>query len=143
MQKAKAEVKDKGLSPVTRHLPRVTRHASRGYEQTVLRMKFVGANPKTRVKGQKELPGKANYFIGNDPKKWRTNVPTYAKVQYRDLYPGIDLIYYSNQRQLEYDLVVAPGADPNRIQLGFEGAEDVRVDGEGNLVIEVSGGEVR
>src|SRR5438445_11218802 len=106
MQKAKAEVKDKGLSPVTRHLPRVTRHASRGYEQTVLRMKFVGANPKTRVKGQKELHGKANYFIGNDQKKWRTNVPTYAKVKSRDIYHGIDLIYSSNHRILEHDYVV-------------------------------------
>ena len=143
MQKAKAEVKDKGLSPVTRHLPRVTRHASRGYEQTVLRMKFVGANPKTRVKGQKELPGKANYFIGNDPKKWRTNVPTYAKVQYRDLYHGIDLIYYGNQRQLEYDFVVSPGADPNLIKLAFEGAKEITLPDSGDLILTTDTGDVR
>src|SRR5438093_1180925 len=143
MQKAKAEVKDKGLSPVTRHLPRVTRHASRGYEQTVLRMKFVGANPKTRVKGQKELPGKANYFIGNDPKKWRTNVPTYAKVQYRDLDHGIDLIYYGNQRPLEYDFVVSPGADPNLIRLAFQGAKEITLADSGDLILTTEIGDVR
>src|SRR2546425_367015 len=111
--------------------------------QTVLRMRFVGANPTTRVEGLEELPGKANYFIGNDPKKWRPNVPTYAKVQYRDLYPGINLIYYGNPRQLEYDFVVRPGADPNLIKLAFQGAKDVRIDGQGDLILQVSGGEVR
>jgi hypothetical protein len=78
---------------------------------TVVRMTFAGANPDLRVTGLDELPGEANYFIGNDPAKWRTNVPTYAKVRYTDLYPGIDLIYYGNQRQLEYDFVVHPGAN--------------------------------
>jgi hypothetical protein len=111
--------------------------------QAVLRMSFVGANPKTRAEGKEELPGKANYFIGNDPKKWRPNVPTYARVQYRDLYPGIDLIYYGNQRHLEYDFVVSPGADPNVIRLAFQGAEDVKIDGQGDLILQVSGGEVR
>jgi hypothetical protein len=111
--------------------------------QTVLRMTFLGANAKPRVTGQEELPGKANYFIGNDPAKWRTNVPTYAKVQNHDLYPGIDLIYYGNQRQLEYDFVVAPGADPQQIKLAFQGAEDVKIDGQGDLILQVNGGEVR
>jgi len=68
--------------------------------------------------GAEELPGKTNYFIGNDPKKWRTNVPTYAQVRYHDVYPGVDLVYYGNQGgQLEYDFVVAPGADPSAIAL--------------------------
>ncbi len=136
LRKAKAEAKGDDLS-------RVTRHASPRYEQTVLRMSFVGANPKARVEGLEELPGKANYFIGNDPKKWRTTVPTFAKVQYRNLYPGIDLIYYGNQRQLEYDFVAAPGADPNLIKLAFQGAEDVKIDGQGDLILQVSDGEVR
>src|SRR6267143_93297 len=86
----------------------------------VVRMSLMGAAPKPRLSGLEELPGKANHFIGNDPAKWQTNVPTYAKVQYRDVYPGIDLVYYGNQRQLEYDFVVAPGADPQRIVLGFK-----------------------
>src|SRR5207247_11400705 len=73
----------------------------------VVRMSLVDAAPKPLMSGLDELPGKANYFIGNDPAKWRTNVPTYAKVHYREVYPGIDLVYYGNQHQLEYDFVVA------------------------------------
>ena len=74
----------------------------------VLKMKLVGANPSPQLTGRDELPGKSNYFIGNDPSKWRTNVTTYAKVKYADVYPGVDLVYYGNQRQLEYDFLVAP-----------------------------------
>ena len=83
----------------------------------VVRLKLVGANPRPKVVGVDELPGKSNYFIGKDPKKWRTNVPNYAKVRYQDVYPGVDLVYYGNQGQLEYDFVIAPGADPNAISL--------------------------
>ena len=97
-------------------------------QSTVVRMELVGANPSPRVSGLEELPGKSNYFIGNDPDKWRTNVPHYAKVQYNDVYPGVDLVYYGNQRQLEYDLVVGPGTDPGAIVLGFEGVEKLRID---------------
>jgi len=111
--------------------------------QAVLRIRFVGANPKTRVQGQEELPGKANYFIGNAPTKWRTKVPTYAKVRYDDLYPGVDLIYYGTQRQLEYDVVVRPGADPNRIIFGIQGADDLEVDAQGDLVLHTAAGQIR
>ncbi len=83
----------------------------------MVRMKLVGANPKAKVSGLDELPGKSNYFVGNDPKKWRTNVANYAKVKYANVYPGVDLVYYGNQRQLEYDFVVQPGADPRQIAL--------------------------
>jgi len=69
----------------------------------VVRMKLVGANPAAKVTGLAELPGKSNYFIGNNPKKWRSNVPNYAKVKYTSVYPGVDLVYYGNQGQLEYD----------------------------------------
>jgi hypothetical protein len=76
----------------------------------VMHMSLVGGNAKGRVVGLDELPGKSNYFIGNDPKKWRTNVPSYAKVKYASVYPGVDLVYYGNEGgQLEYDFVVAPG----------------------------------
>ena len=109
----------------------------------VLRMSLVGAAPKPFVSGLDELRGKANYFIGSDPAKWRTNVPTYAKVHYRDVYPGIDLLYYGNQRQLEYDFVVAPGADPNAIVLGFQGAERLEIDAQGELVLHSAGGAIR
>src|SRR5713101_4760254 len=110
---------------------------------TVLRMKLVGANRAPQISGVEQLPGKSNYFIGNDPKKWRTNVPSYAKVRYRNIYAGVDVVYYGNQRQLEHDFVVAPGADPNAILLAFHGAERVQVDAQGDLVLQASEGEVR
>jgi hypothetical protein len=99
-------------------------------------MTLVGANREPRVEGTEELPGKANYFIGKDPTKWRTNVPAYKKVQYHNIYPGIDLVYYGNQRQLEYDFVVHPGADPNRILLSFQGVDKLEVDALGDLVVD-------
>ena len=78
-------------------------------------------------------PGRSNYFIGNDPTKWRTNVPQFSKVKYAGVYPGIDLVFYGNQRNLEYDFVVAPGADPTRIALDVEGAVPT-LDTTGDLV---------
>src|SRR5256886_2619845 len=111
--------------------------------RTVLRMTFIGANPEPAVVGTEELPGKANYFIGSDPANWRTDVPTYAKVRYKNVYPGIDLIYYGNQRQLEYDFVVSPGADPTRIRLGFQGADKLEVDAQGDLVLHTATGVIR
>jgi hypothetical protein len=108
---------------------------------TSLRMRLVGANPDSQAVGVEELPGKNNYFIGNDPKKWRTNVPTYAKVQYVGVYPGVDLVYYGNQGQLEYDFVVMPGADPRGIQMAFGGR--LRLRANGDLAIRIKGGEVR
>ncbi len=109
----------------------------------VLRLKLVGANGTPRITGLGELPGKSNYFIGNDPKKWRTDVPTYARVKYENVYPGVDLVYYGNQGQLEYDFVVVPGAEPSAIKLHVQGATGSRVDGRGDLVVDVGGKEVR
>jgi len=108
-----------------------------------LRMSLAGAARKPLVSGLEKLPGKANYFIGNDPAKWRTNVPTYARVQYREVYPGIDLVYYGNQRQLEYDFVLAPGADSKKIVLDFQGADKVEIDAQGELVLHAPGGDIR
>jgi hypothetical protein len=110
--------------------------------RTVVRMKLAGANLRPQVDGREELQGTANYFIGNGPSKWRTNVPTYARVGYRNVYPGVDLVYYGNQRQLEYDFIVAPGADPQAIRLAFEGVDRLTLDARGNLVLHTSGGEV-
>src|SRR5216117_242435 len=112
-------------------------------ESVALRMSLVGAARKPVVNGLDEQPGKANYFIGKDPAKWRTNVPTYAKVHNRAVYPGIDLVYYGNQRQLEYDFVVSPGANPERIVLGFQGAERLEINAEGELVLHAAGGVIR
>jgi hypothetical protein len=113
------------------------------HKQATLRMRLVGANPKPEARGVEELPGKSNYFIGNDPSKWRTNVPTYAKVEYRDVYPGINLVHYGSGGQLEHDFVVAPGADPQQIKFEVEGAERIEIDAAGDLVMQLAGGEVR
>ena len=112
-------------------------------KQAVLRMKLEGANPSPAIDGMEQLSGIVNYFIGNDPKKWRTNIPTYQKVEYKSVYPGIDLAYYGNQGKLEYDFIVAPGADPNQIKLAFEGASDIRVADSGDLILKTEGGELR
>ncbi|MBI3950422.1 MAG: SBBP repeat-containing protein [Acidobacteria bacterium] len=109
----------------------------------VLRMKLVGANLEPQVTGRDGLPGKSHYFVGNDPAKWRTDVPTYSRVKHQDVYPGIDLVYYGNQRQLEYDFIVAPGANPSDIALSFEGADDIEVDAQGDLVLHFAGEEIR
>jgi hypothetical protein len=110
---------------------------------TVLRMQLVGANPAPRIVGLDALPGKSNYFIGNDPQKWQTNVPHYARIAYEGVYPGIDLVYHGLQRQLEYDLIVAPGADPKAIALSFQGADRVQIDAKGDLVLHTPGGLIR
>src|SRR6266853_313897 len=112
-------------------------------KRVALRMSLVGAAREPLVSGVEEQPGKANYFIGKNPAKWRTHVPTYVKVHYREVYPGVDLVYYGNQRQLEYDFVVAPGADPNKIVLGFKGADKLQFDAKGELVLHTKGGDIR
>lgn len=104
---------------------------------------LVGANPAAEVKGLGELPGKSNYFIGNDSRNWQTNVPLYAKIQYGGIYPGVNMIYYDNQRQLEYDFVVAPGSNYKYIRLAFKGAEKLEVNSEGDLMLYSVGGVVR
>lgn len=100
-----------------------------------VRMSFAGANPAPEVSGLDALPGTANYLRGRDPRAWRTNIPTYARVASRGLYPGIDLVFYGNQQQLEYDLVVAPHADPSDIALTFDGVERVELTPDGELLL--------
>ena len=112
-------------------------------KSAVLRMKLVGGNPAPEVTGLEELRGKSNYFIGSDAGKWRTNVATYAKVKYREVYPGIDLVYYGNQRKLEYDWIVSPGADPSVIKFAVEGARSTKVVSNGDLVLATGGRDVR
>ena len=110
---------------------------------TLVRMQLVGANPRPKVAGAKRLPGEVNYFLGREPQKWHTRVPTFREVRYDEVYPGVDLVYYGNQRQLEYDFVVAPGADPRRIRLAFAGAKQVEVAPNGDLVLHTPGGDIR
>ena len=103
-------------------------------------MTLVGANPHTTKTGLEQLPGTVNYFLGNDHTKWRSHVPTYEKVEYRDVYPGVDVVYYGNQHQLENDFIVAPGADPDAIALQFDGADQLEVDAGGNLLLHAHDG---
>jgi uncharacterized repeat protein (TIGR01451 family) len=123
-----------------------SRNASRSPSATttaVLRLQLKGANPTPRIEAQEQLAGTNNYFIGRDPRSWRTNIATYAKVKYSAVYAGVDLMYYGNQRQLEYDFVVAPGADASVIRLAIRGAQQVRIDESGDLLLRTSAGEVR
>ncbi len=101
----------------------------------VVRLQLAGASATPAVTGRDEQPGKVNYFLGNDPAQWHTNVATFGRVEYDDVYPGIDLVYYGHQRQLEYDFVVAPGADPSVIRLNVSGAERLELDAAGDLLI--------
>jgi hypothetical protein len=104
---------------------------------------MAGANPAAEVTGQALLFGTSNYFIGNDPSRWMTNVPVHGGVCYRDIYPGVDLMYYGVQRQLEYDFMVAPGVDPSLITLDFEGVNNLSVTPAGDLLIKTASGEIR
>lgn len=112
-------------------------------EITTVRMSLVGANEKAKVVSAERQLGTVNYFIGNDPGKWQTGVPTYGIVEYQDVYSGVDLVYHGRQRQLEYDFIVKPGADPNQIRLGFGNSNNIRIDEFGDLVLTTKGGEVR
>jgi hypothetical protein len=108
----------------------------------VVRMQLIGGNSLAKVSASGTLPGKSNYFLGNDPSKWHTDVPHYARVSYQDVYPGVNLAYHGAQRQTEFDFVVAPGANPAPIGLQFTGAQGIKTDESGNLVISSSAGDV-
>ncbi|HKT10212.1 MAG TPA: SBBP repeat-containing protein, partial [Terriglobia bacterium] len=117
--------------------------APAGKQSPVVQMKLQASSAQARaLAGMDELPGKSNYLLGRDQSKWRTSIPTYGKVIERDVYPGVNLVYYGRQRQLEYDFVVAPKARVQAIRLQVDGARKLRLDPAGNLVLEVPGGEL-
>lgn len=111
--------------------------------QATMQVRLIGADNAARAVGEGILPTRVNYFIGNDPARWRTNVRTFGKVRYRDVYSGVDLVYYGNQRQLEYDFELAPGANPERIALNFQGADSVGIDANGDLLARIGETAVR
>jgi uncharacterized repeat protein (TIGR01451 family) len=104
---------------------------------------FAGANPAAPFVPQDALPGKSNYLRGNRPEHWQTDVPHYAKVLRENIYPGVNLVYYNSQRQLEYDFIVAPHADPKQIRWNIAGAKSIRLDANGDLVINTPAGDIR
>ena len=126
---------------LTLHRPRA--NPSEDRQSSVLSLRLVGANQNAKIEGADKQPGKVNYFIGQQRQDWRVDIPTYRKVIHRNIYPGIDLVYYGNQRQLEYDFVLAPGADPARIRFQLEGAEQTNLDDNGDLRLTLAHGEVR
>lgn len=107
---------------------------------THLRMTLRGAQEQPRVTGLDVLPGKSHYLLGSDPDTWKTDIAHYAKVKYQSVYPGIDLIYHGKQQQLEYDFIVAPGANPAAIELSFSGADGLVINAQGDLLLDVGGG---
>jgi hypothetical protein len=112
--------------------------------RAVVRMRLVGARGERHARGVQELPGRSSYFVGKDPRRWRSAVPTYARVEYPDVYPGIDLVYHGTpERSLEYDFVVAPGADPSAIALSFHGPDRFELEPDGDLVLDGPAGPIR
>jgi len=128
-----------GATLALRH-PHVSRR--RSDIPTVLRMQLVNGNPNAAMAALDRQPGKSNYFIGDDPSKWLTNVAHYGRVAARAVYPGIDLIYHGNQGQLEYDFEITPGASPRVIRMALEGAQSASINAQGDLVVRVDGGKV-
>jgi hypothetical protein len=115
---------------------------------SVVRLKLAKANPSPEVSAVDELPGKSNYLVGRDPRKWHRNVPQFSRVRYRSVYPGIDLVYYGRPGQLEYDFEIAPGADPSQVSWRVESSDEKdfdqpRLDPNGDLMLSTAGGRVR
>jgi hypothetical protein len=119
------------------------RNGKRKSGSTVVRMKLMRSNSSSEVVGVHKLTGKSNYFIGNDPSKWRTSIPSYAKVRCHNIYPNIDLLYHASREQLEFDFLVTPFADASALELSFDGADSIHVDSNGELVLSTSQGELR
>lgn len=108
----------------------------------MLGMKLVGANSQAQVKGLDPLDGKVSYFLGDNPQDWTTDVVSYKQVEYAQVYPGIDLVYYGNQQQLEYDFKLAAGADYKNIALNFSGTDHIKIASNGDLLLQTAGGDV-
>jgi hypothetical protein len=115
---------------------------SQSPELMLLRTRLEGACPTSRLIGANESRAYANFYLGGNPSRWTTHVPQYLEIRYEDIYPGIDLKYYGNADQIEYDFIVSPGADPGQIQVSYEGAKSISVDADGNLVVQTEWGMV-
>ena len=110
--------------------------------QTMVRMKLRGANAFATAAGVDEIATRSNYYIGNDPKRWRTGIANYSRVRFSEVYPGVDMVYYGNPRELEYDFDVAPGGDPRAIRLKFAGARNMAINSTGDLTMFTPAGEL-
>lgn len=108
--------------------------------RSVVRMRIAGGNPAAQIVGREPLSGRSHYLLGSDPNNWHTGVPHYARVQYEEVYPGIGVAFYGEAGTIEYDFMVKPGADARRIRLRFDGAKRLRLNGQGDLLIETPAG---
>ena len=114
----------------------------RGRSESVIRMQLLGADRAATPSGLEELPGRSHYLMGSNSENWLTNIPHYRKVRYEGVYPDIDVVYYGRRGQLEYDFVLAPGASPEQIRLGFEGVEHAQIDSQGDLRLSTASGDL-
>jgi len=130
----------RGMQMAAKNLPKQTNNQKDS--TAVVRMQLAGGNAQAKVSASGQLPGKSNYFIGNDPSKWQEDVAHYARVSYQDVYPGVNLAFHGAQRQVEFDFVVAAGANPAPIGFHFTGAQNIKTDDSGNLVVSSAAGEV-
>ena len=112
-------------------------------ERALLRLAFPGGNPSPQAEGEQPLPGRSNYLIGNDPSQWLTGVPHFAGVRYREVYRGVDVLYYTRDQQLEYDFIVRPGSIPESIRMIVQGAMEIERSELGSLVVKTAAGPVR
>lgn len=112
-------------------------------KQTIVEMQMLGSNQTAKFSGSDELESKSNYFIGNDPESWRTDVANYKRVRFDEVYSGINLEYYGDHRQLEYDFIVEPNADPSQIKLKYKGINKVSVSDKGELLLKTPLGEIK
>ncbi|HEX3587867.1 MAG TPA: SBBP repeat-containing protein [Candidatus Angelobacter sp.] len=110
---------------------------------SALRMQWIGANAHPEMIAEHPLPGRINYLIGRDPANWHTNLPTYGQVRYRDLFPGVDAVFFGKDGEIEYDMVLSPGSDLGKISFGLEGVQSMRLADNGDLVLKLANGEVR
>ncbi|HEX5397760.1 MAG TPA: SBBP repeat-containing protein, partial [Verrucomicrobiae bacterium] len=130
------------ISPDAAQVVLCRRTAPHTFTTREVRMQFAGAGGDAKISGVEALSGKINYLVGKDPARWHTDVPAYARVNVGSLYPGVSLDYYGNQRQLEYDLTVAPGADSGVIAMHFDGADELAVNPAGELVLSLGNNEI-
>ena len=129
------------LTPGPAGQTRAGRHQA-ARRQVMVRMTPVGMNQKAAIVPGEQQAGKVNYFLGKDPQKWRTEIPTYQAVVYREAYPGIDLKFYGNGRQLEYDIIVRPGADFRQVKFQYSGVKSLRITPAGDLALKLPKGGV-
>src|SRR5437867_12105958 len=124
-------------------VPRLSEAASeREAGDPRLRIQMLGGAANPDIAPADELPGRSSYFVGNDPAQWHAAIPTYAKVRYHNVYPGIDTLYYGTQRHLEFDFIVSPGADPTAIRLRIAGSSGLELTPEGDVSVHLPEGEL-